>query len=58
MTTQLITIDQAAARLSMSKAFIRARIADGSIPALKIGRSVRIALTDLDAYLERQRRAA
>lgn len=37
-----LTVRQAAARLAVSEATVRRRIADGSLPAVRIGRTVRV----------------
>ncbi len=40
-------------RIARSRAY--ELVADGEIPAIKIGRSVRVSRKDLDRWLERQR---
>lgn len=48
-TASMLTVDQVAERLAMSPSFVRAAIADGRLPATKVGRAVRIASADVDA---------
>lgn len=51
----LITIAQAARQLGTSQGFIRARIADGQLPARRIGkRAVRVLATDVSALAKRR----
>ena len=54
----LLTLPDAASRLSISKRTLERLISAGDFPSpLKIGRSSRIASRDLAAYLEKLRRA-
>lgn len=56
---ELLTIPQAAARLSLSPTTIRAAIRDGRLPALRVGRAVRVHVGDVDALpTKRAARAA
>ena len=49
---EYITTAEAAHRLSVSKATIYRRIADGSIPVCRLAaKTVRIKAVDLDAYM-------
>ncbi len=48
-TRRLLTVSETAAYLRCSAYTIRRRIADGSIPARKFGRSYRIDLDELEA---------
>ena len=48
---RLLTVDEAAERLGTSARFIRRLIADRRIAYTKLGRHVRIAARDLDAYV-------
>ncbi len=60
MAEQLITTEEAAQRLGVSKAFLeRDRWAGARIPFIRIGaRAVRYRVSDLDHYIEqRQRRS-
>lgn len=47
---QWVTTQQAAAHLGVSRSFIFKGCASGSIPHVKVGRSLRFRLTDLDAW--------
>ena len=48
---RLLTVDEAAERLGTSTRFIRRLIAERRIAYTKLGRHVRIAARDLDAYV-------
>jgi excisionase family DNA binding protein len=48
---QLLTVGQAADRLGTSERFIRRLIFERRIPYTKLGRHVRIAARDLDAFV-------
>ena len=48
---RLLTVDEAAERLGTSARFIRRLIAKRRIAYTKLGRHVRIATRDLDAYV-------
>jgi excisionase family DNA binding protein len=48
---RLLTVDEAAERLGTSTRFIRRLIAERRIAYTKLGRHVRIAAADLDAYV-------
>ncbi|BDO43141.1 helix-turn-helix domain-containing protein [Cellulomonas sp. NTE-D12] len=56
-TGRLLTMDQAAERLSMSTRWVRHMIRLGQIPAVHLGRSVRLYDEDVDAFARRHRRA-
>ncbi|OFU60014.1 helix-turn-helix domain-containing protein [Corynebacterium sp. HMSC14H10] len=45
----LLTIEQAATYLQLSELTIRRRISDGTLPAYRWGRAVRIRQEDIDA---------
>ena len=47
----LLTVDEAAERLGTSARFIRRLIAERRIAYTKLGRHVRIAARDLDAFI-------
>jgi excisionase family DNA binding protein len=47
----LLTVDQAAARLGTSVRFVRRLIAERRIAYVKLGRHVRIAAADLEAFI-------
>jgi excisionase family DNA binding protein len=48
---RLLTVDEAAERLGTSARFVRRLIAERRIAYTKLGRHVRIAARDLDAYV-------
>jgi excisionase family DNA binding protein len=47
----LLTVDQAAARLGTRVRFVRRLIAERRIAYVKLGRHVRIAAADLEAFI-------
>jgi excisionase family DNA binding protein len=47
----LLTVDQAAKRLGTSARFVRRLIFERRIAFVKVGRHVRIASSDLDAFI-------
>ena len=49
--TLLITVDEAARRLSIGRSHIYEHLARGSLRSLRIGRSRRIAVRDLEAFI-------
>lgn len=55
---QLLTVNQVCARLQMSRASIYRLIGANRLRSIKLGRSRRIALSDLTAYLDSIREAA
>ena len=52
---QFIRIPEMAAELKISRGRAYALVADGTIPAVKIGRSLRISRRELRAWLETRR---
>jgi excisionase family DNA binding protein len=48
---RLLTVEEAAERLGTSARFVRRLIAERRIAYTKLGRHVRIATRDLDAYV-------
>jgi excisionase family DNA binding protein len=54
---QLMTVDDAAARLSTSVRFVRRLIAERRIEFVKVGRHVRISESALAAFIEAGRTA-
>jgi excisionase family DNA binding protein len=48
---RLLTVEEAAERLGTSTRFVRRLIFERRIAFVKVGRHVRIASTDLDAYI-------
>lgn len=53
--TKLITIKQAADTLAFKPHTLYTLIREGIVPAVKIGRSIRIRVTDLNAMIESNR---
>ena len=53
---RLVTVREAAELLSVSGRWIYNRLADGTIPLIKIQGASRIAVTDLEKLVERCRR--
>jgi excisionase family DNA binding protein len=51
MPVQLYTVEQAAQRLNTTPRFIRRLIAERRITFTRLGRHVRIATEDLDAFI-------
>jgi excisionase family DNA binding protein len=51
--TKLVTVTEAAQRLSLKPATIRKMIFQRRVPVVKIGRSVRIKEEDLEAIIRR-----
>ena len=47
----LLSVEQAAERLGTSERFVRRLIAERRITYMKLGRHVRIATRDLDAFI-------
>jgi excisionase family DNA binding protein len=47
----LLSVEQAAERLGTSERFVRRLIAERRITYMKLGRHVRIATCDLDAFI-------
>lgn len=48
----LIRADEAARVLSMSRSRVYALIADGTLPAVRVGKSVRISIVALERWIE------
>ena len=53
---QLLTVDDAARVLAISKRLLWSLTSDRSIPSVKIGRSVRYDMHDLKAFIHRNKR--
>jgi excisionase family DNA binding protein len=51
MTPRLVTIAQGAEHLSVSERTVRRAVADGRLPAVRIGRCIRIRLDDLERLM-------
>ena len=54
----LLTVDDAAVRLSMGRTLVYQKVLSGEIASVKIGRSRRIPVMALTAYVERLREKA
>jgi excisionase family DNA binding protein len=52
---RLLTVEQAAERLGTSERFVRRLIAERRIAYVKVGRHVRIATGDLEAFIAASR---
>lgn len=52
---ELLTIAEAARRLSVSESYIRGRIRGGELEAVRLGRAVRVRTADVDALPRRRR---
>jgi excisionase family DNA binding protein len=52
---QFVRIPEMAAELKISRGRAYALVADGTIPAVKIGRSLRVSRRELRAWLETHR---
>lgn len=50
-TGELLTIDQAAKRMNMSTRHVRRLVAERRIAHHRLGRSIRLDSTDVDAYV-------
>lgn len=50
-------IEEVAASLGVSEGHVRALIGDGSLPSVRLGRSVLILASDLDAFIDRLKAA-
>ena len=55
MSSKLYTVDQAAEQLNTTVRFVRRLIAERRIAFVRLGRHVRIAEEDLDAFIARGR---
>lgn len=53
MNQQLLTIEEVSGRLKKGRSATYALVLSGAIPSLKIGRSRRVTVTALDAFIER-----
>lgn len=53
----LWTVEEAADRLRVSESYVRKRIADGTIPAVRLGRRVLLDPADVRVWVE-ERKAA
>jgi excisionase family DNA binding protein len=53
--SELFTLPEVARLLKVSVVYVRREIATGTLPPVRLGRSVRVARTDLDAYIKARR---
>ncbi len=51
----LVSLDDAAAMLSLSRRSVQALVYAGGLPSIKVGRSRRIVLADLEAFVDELR---
>lgn len=51
----LVTLDEAARRLGLCRRSVQTLIYEGELPSLKIHRSRRVAVVDLERYVQRLR---
>jgi excisionase family DNA binding protein len=51
MARELLTVDQAAQRLNVSPRFVRRLISERRVAFVRLGRHVRLATEDLDAFV-------
>jgi len=51
----LVTLSDAAVYLSCSRRHVERLLARGELPRVRLGRAVRVAVTDLDRYIATQR---
>jgi excisionase family DNA binding protein len=54
----VMTVEEAAKRLKISRGKAYAMTASGQMPSVKLGRSVRVPILAFDRWVERQTRAA
>ena len=52
---ELLSIAQVCQRLSMGKSWVYRRIHEGEIPSVKLGRTIKVRRSELEAYLEKHR---
>lgn len=53
--SELFTLPEVARLLKVSVVYVRREIATGTLPTVRLGRSVRVARVDLDAYIKARR---
>jgi excisionase family DNA binding protein len=53
MSNEFVTVGEISERLRISRAFVYRFIATGNLPSIRLGRSVRVAQQDLDAFIEK-----
>jgi excisionase family DNA binding protein len=54
-TTRLINVSEAAEIIGLSRSKVYELLADGLLPSIRIGRTRRIDVADLDAFIDRHR---
>ena len=54
-STKLITIKAASDQIALRPHTLYAKIAKGEFPAVRIGKSIRISVTDLEAFIAANR---
>lgn len=52
---ELLSIGQVCQRLGMGKSWVYRRIHEGSIPSVKLGRTIKVRRSELEDYLEQHR---
>jgi excisionase family DNA binding protein len=52
---ELLAIPQVCQRLAMGKSWVYRRIHEGEIPSVRLGRTIKVRLADLETYLEEHR---
>jgi len=57
-SSRLLTMPEAAERLSMSSRWVRQMVADKQIPAVRLGRSIRLYPEDVEAFARRHHDSA
>jgi excisionase family DNA binding protein len=50
--SELLTLEEVGKLLKLSLATVRREASSGSLPTVKLGRSVRVRRRDLDSYIE------
>jgi excisionase family DNA binding protein len=55
MSRRLLTVDEAADYLNVTPRFVRRLVSDHRIAVHRLGRQIRFAIDDLDAYIDRGR---
>ena len=54
----LVTVEEAAERLAISRSFLYQLLRRGTVPSVTIGRARRVAITDLERFVDHLRQAA
>jgi excisionase family DNA binding protein len=53
--SELLTVPEVAKLLKLSVTFVWREVRAGTLPTIRLGRSVRVTRADLDSYLESKR---